>query len=113
MSTNNDSNKMPALRLSETIREEAKSLINEKIGGWGMTTLVDGLHTDFTQEALELFIDRLVDKGRTILGIASGIAVMKGLNQVTSMEIEQAVLMSREGLSRALPQVRQRDAESE
>lgn len=100
---------MAPLKLSETLREEAKTLINEKVGGWDQLIKVVGLHSDFTQEALEHWVDRLIDHGRTTLGIASGIAVMKGYTQVTSTEIEQAFRMKTTGINKVLPAVRQTD----
>lgn len=90
---------------------EAKALINNKLGGWDQLTKVDGLHSDFTQEALEHWVDQLIDHGRTTLGIASGIAIMKGHTQVTSTEIEQAFRMKSAGINSILPAVRKVDGD--
>lgn len=97
---------MPTVRLSETIRENAKDMVASKLNGWNTTTKVDGLHEEFTQEALEYFIDKLVDTGRCILGIAAGLTVMKGQEPVTQYEVEQAIKMYKMGLNKVLPQPR-------
>lgn len=96
---------MSYLQLTEEMKITAKKFIRESTDDWFQATYVNGLPTEFTRDALEFWVDKLIWNAEKLLTLASGIAVMKEHCQVTQPEIDQAFSVHGKGLNIFLPEV--------
>lgn len=62
------------------------------------------LHLNIKRQAVRDLLKHVFAKAGEIARISSGIAIVKGLSEISSTEIEQAIEMSEQGIYNFLPQ---------
>ena len=65
---------------------------------------IDGVPTRISKEAIEKILDETFSRTSRIMKIASGICTIKGLNEIGTIEIDQATQMHDEGINKFLPE---------